>query len=94
MSEEKSKESEQPTSNDDAGNKSETINLIDRADSVAKRMEEANKKAEDNLRRLEDLTARQLLGGRAQAGTTMKSKEEVEKEFLDEQVKKTVSRYK
>ena len=76
-----------------AGNQPETISLIDKADSVAKRMEEANKKSEELLARHEAILARQLLGGRAIAGEPMKTKEQIAIEEVDEKVKRTLAAY-
>lgn len=43
--------------------------LIQQAEEMAKRIEEANKKAEEILKRNEEVLSRQLLSGRASAGT-------------------------
>lgn len=85
---------EQPANNIGNGNKPETASLIDRADSVAKRMEEANKKAEEHLARMEQVLARQMLSGRAEAGTSNKSKEQTDLEKLEAEVKATLARYR
>ena len=72
----------------------ETASIIDRADAVAKRMEEANKKAEQLLARQEAVAARMMLSGRSEAGQIKKTAEEEQKEQLDEKVKAALGRYK
>jgi hypothetical protein len=44
------------------------LSLIDKAEAVAKRIEEANKKSAELLERHEQALAKQLLGGRSEAG--------------------------
>lgn len=72
---------------------SENISIIDKADAVAKRMEEANKKAEELLNRQEAIAARMLLSGRAEAGQ-QKTAEQTAEEKEDEKVKQTLGRYR
>jgi len=72
----------------------ETASIIERADAVAKRMEDANKKAEELLARQEAAAARMMLSGRAEAGQIKKTAEEEQKEQLDEKVKAALGRYK
>jgi len=53
--------------------------MIDRANAAAQRLEEANKKQEELIKRQEALQVRQLLGGKAEAGTPQK--EETPEEY-------------
>ena len=73
---------------------SETASIIEKADAVAKRMEQANKKAEDLLIRQEAVAARMMLSGRAEAGQVKKSAEEEVNEKLDADVKAAINRYR
>lgn len=45
------------------------VNMLDRADALARRIEEANKKTEELIARQEAIAARQMLAGRAEAGS-------------------------
>ena len=73
---------------------SDTPSLIDRADAVAKRMEEANKKAEELLTRQEAIAARMLLSGRADAGHIEKTPEQNQKEEADKQAQEIIKRFR
>jgi hypothetical protein len=44
------------------------LSLIEKAEAVALRIEEANKKAEELLRRQEEIKSKKLLAGRSEAG--------------------------
>ena len=79
MSEEK-KEEEQPGNDNANGNKQESSSPIEQANAAAERMEEAIRKTEELLSRQENLIAKQMLGGRSEAGT-----EEVPK-FTEEEL--------
>jgi len=72
----------------------ETASIIDRADAVAKRMEEANKKAEQLLARQEAVAARMMLSGRSEAGQIKKTAEQEQTEKIDAMVKASLDRYK
>ena len=78
MSEEKTQQptTENPKENITDGDKPATGSIIDRADTNAKRLEEANKKTEELLGRQEAVAARMMLAGRADAGTPMKTPQE------------------
>ena len=67
--------------------------LIERSEAIAKRMEEANAKAELILRKQEELASRTLLSGRAEAGKG-KTQEELQKEKLDADVAAALKRFK
>jgi hypothetical protein len=67
--------------------------LLEKADSVAKRLEDANKRTEELLARQESAVARMMLSGRANAGTVKKDpiQEQAEKDL--EESKKSIARY-
>ena len=86
MSEEKTnEESEDTTPTEDAGNKPTTTPLIDIANAAAERMEKANEKREELLQREEEIAARRMFSGRADAGkeVVQKTQEEVDQEAAD-----------
>lgn len=72
MSEEETKEKaedKEPTSDDAGkGDKPETPKTIVEANVAAKRLEDATAKHKEQLDRQEDMIARQILGGQADAG--------------------------
>ena len=70
------------------------LTLIEKADAVAKRMEEANKKAEELIRRQEEITARMLLSGRAEAGQIQKSPEQANEEEAQKQANAIIKRFR
>lgn len=72
---------------------SETLSIIEKADAVAKRMEAANKKAEEINNRIEANLARMMLGGRAEAGAPMKTEEQLQKEDIDKQIAERLKIY-
>ncbi len=72
----------------------ETKSVIAQADSVANRMEEANRKAEELLSRQEAIAARMMLSGRGDAGGVQKTKEQEQEEQIEKQVKDALSLYK
>lgn len=91
MSEEKNQE---PTAeNIGAGDQPPAVNLIERSDAIAKRMEEAIKRSEEILARNEEIYARQRLAGRADAGQVQKSEEEVTQERIQAEAKAIVSKF-
>lgn len=62
----------------------EPVDLLTRSENIAKRIEEANKKAEEILNKNEQTLSRIMLSGRAEAGQTQqKPKEETPKEYKD-----------
>lgn len=71
----------------------ETTTIIAKADAVAQRMEEANKKAEELLVRSEAMNARMMLAGRTEAGTVTKSPEEEVKEKAKKEAEEIVARF-
>lgn len=75
----------------------ETKSVIDRADAVAQRLENANKKTEELLQRQEDIAAqwkRMMLSGRAEAGAPTKTPEQTALEKEDAEVKATINRFR
>lgn len=58
--------------------------MISRAADAAKRLEEANIATEELVRRQEELAARNLLGGKSQAGETKEEEKELSpREYAD-----------
>jgi len=80
--------------NTSKGNEPQTDNILDRADLIAKRLEEANKKAEELVKRHEAVAARMLLAGRTEAGSVGKSPKELEEEEVAKEAQKIVDRFK
>lgn len=72
----------------------DTTNLIDKADAVAKRMEEANKRAEELLTRQEAIAARMLLSGKSEAGQVMKTPEQLAQEKQAADLEATLKRFR
>lgn len=72
----------------------ETSSIIDKADAVALRMEQANKRAEELLTRQEAIAARMMLSGRTEAGSTNKTKEQLQQEEVDKKVSEALKRYR
>jgi hypothetical protein len=72
----------------------ESKSLVEKADAVAKRMEEANKKAEQLIERQEALAARLRLEGRAEAGQKIKGAAEIEAEKLNADIANTLNKFK
>ncbi len=76
MNEQTEEEPEKSAGNTEEGNKPEIYKPIDDANLAAKRLEDANKVKKELLDREEELAAKKLLGGRAEAGQTAEVKEE------------------
>ena len=62
------KEPETAEAGADEGDEPKATTLLDKADAVSKKLEEANIKTEELLKRREELAAKEMLGGRADAG--------------------------
>ena len=75
---EEQQEEESPITNNDKGNKPKKAELIEQANSAAERLERANEKTEELVRRQEELAAREVLGGRSEAGNRPVKEEEKE----------------
>lgn len=98
MAEEGEAPEEEPTTEPEGENPSEPISknkagsaMIAEAVEVAEKLEKQNKIMSNNIRRLEELKATDMLGGRSEAGTEVKQKTEEEK--LDEEAAKIVKMF-
>jgi len=96
MSEEKTQQptTENPKENIVDGDKPATGSIIDRADTIAKRLEEANKKTEELLGRQEAVAARMMLAGRADAGMPMKTPQQEALEKAQAEAKAIADQFK
>ena len=74
--------------------KQEGEGLVDKAYKAAEKLEAANKKTEELIQRQEALIAKQMLGGRAQAGTIIKTQSETEAEQIQSEAKRIASLFK
>ena len=59
----------------------EAASILSQATAAAERLEAANKKMEANISRMESLQAKELLAGRADAGTNPEAKKETAAEY-------------
>lgn len=74
------------------------LTLIEQAEAVAKRIEEANKRTEELLKRNEEVLSRSMLSGRSTAGTTapapidpqIKLKEDMKQYFKGSAIEKLI----
>lgn len=80
-----------PVTNTNQGNIAQGDDVVERANVAAQRLEDANRKKEELLAREEQLYAKKLLGGRAEAGTTpiQETPEEAYKRRTQERYKGT-----
>lgn len=85
---------EQPKSDISDGNKSETLSIVERADSAVKRLEDTEKRVTEKIKQLEDLEARRLLSGRAAAGSVNKTPEQVKEEAAQAEATRIVKRFR
>lgn len=75
--------------------KNETFVLVEKAIETAQRIEAANKRTEELLQRQEELMARNILGGRSDAGTTIpEPKAETPQEFSKRFIKEGINPFK
>ena len=83
--EEEAKESaeQKGESNPDEGDKSKTLTLYERTNAATERLEKANAKTEDNLKRQEKLYEIQKLSGEGGGRVESEPKEETAKEYND-----------
>lgn len=73
---------EQPAASAGAGDKSAAASILDRADALRKGLEEQNQKSEELLKQHQELLAKQILGGRSDAGQQpIPVKEETPQEY-------------
>ena len=66
--------------------------IIDKADMVARRIEDGVKRYEEMAARIEGAAARIMLGGRAEAGSISKTEEEKKKEFIQSEINKRLGK--
>lgn len=78
--------------NSDEGDKPQAITIFDRADSIAKRLEEAETRLDEKVKSYEKLLARTTLSGKADAGTIIKTPQQLEDERVDNMVKESLKR--
>lgn len=71
-----------------------TDDIISKAEAIAKRIEEGNKRTEELLKIQEQQIARVMLSGRAEAGTVAKTPEEEKNEMLDKLIKTQLAKYR
>lgn len=72
----------------------ETNSIIERADKIATRIEEANKKAEELVNRQEAIAARIMLSGKAEAGQVSKTPQQSQEEQADEMARNIIKRFR
>ena len=83
---------EATASDNNEGNQSKEVGLVDKANIAAERLEAANKKQEEILQRQEEFAAKQLLSGRTDAGDRPVKKEPLsDKEYSDKVMKGEVN---
>ena len=68
------------------GSEPENINIIDRADSLNKGLDEKLKRFESITERFESAVSRQVISGHAPAGQALKSAEALKDEEMDKEV--------
>jgi len=71
---------------------SSPLSPMEKADAIIVKIEEAEKRLDEKLARINDEAARRIIGGKAEAGTDL-SKQETEQEKLDAEVKENIARY-
>lgn len=77
--------------NSDNRDQPEAAGLIDKANQAAERLEAANKKTEELIRRQEQLAAKQMLAGRSEAGQTQPQK--TPEEMAEQKARETLANY-
>lgn len=71
----------------DSGDKSSANSIVERADAAAERLAKENERLEANIRRQEELMAKQTLGGRSEISKPEKPKELTDREFKEKFLK-------
>ena len=74
-------EKEKAGENINDGNQPDANSIVERADKAAERLAKENERLEANIRRQEELMAKQALGGRSEISKPEKPKEETPEEF-------------
>ena len=77
----------QAAENTDVGNTSEANSIVERADKAAERLAKENERMEVNIRRQEEIMAKQALGGRSVIQQPEKPKELTDREFKEKFLK-------
>ena len=72
------------------GNKPDASSIVERADFAAERLAKENERMEANIRRQEELVAKQTLGGRSEISKPEKPKDLTDREFWGKFLKKEV----
>lgn len=67
--------------NSDTGSEPEAATIVERASSIAQRLEESEKRIDEKLKQLQDLEAKRILGGKSVAGQPEVKKEETPQEY-------------
>lgn len=62
-------------------------NMVEKAEEVANRMEAANKVTEELMQRQEEVTAKLMLGGTAEAGAASTQVKETPREYAERKMK-------
>ena len=78
----------------DAPAADDTSTYFTKAEELAKRVEDANKKTEELVIRQEKVAARMLLSGRTEAGAPPKTKQQEQEDLVAAQVKESLARFK
>lgn len=82
-----------PTGNIGTGSEPKATDVVDRAVAAAERLEKANTRTEELVKRQEAIAARVMLGGRTDAGAIQKTPEQITDEKIDADVAMTMKRY-
>ncbi len=69
------------------GDKRSANSIVELADAAAERLAKENERYEANIRRQEEIMAKQVLGGRSEARQPEKPKELTDREFVQEFIK-------
>ena len=77
----------------DVGVQHKAESILERGDSIVKRIEEGEKRLTEHLARAEQVLARQLLGGRADAGSITTTPQQEQSKKVDELVAKQLGQY-
>lgn len=68
------------------------ISPLDRAESIVRRLEDANRRSEELIKKQEEIAARAMLGGRSESA--VKTAEQIAKEDEDARVAEVLKRYR
>jgi len=90
---EKGDEKAEQPKDTDKGDKPETNDPIERANQVLQGIKEENDRTEKLLHQRKELIARDIMGGKADAGTVHKTKEETEVQAMDKHAQKIIDEF-